>query len=384
MIQLNFPNAVTDAKDFYDRQNELDQIEAALFSVQPKPVLILGERCIGKTSLINVCLQRFERAFSGRLVRLFFDGRNIRTVDSFMKSILTEVALALKIDLSTAGWLAHEQGFRLDTPEEFEQTLHQLAGEQEALKFLLVIDEMEGIYDQASKAEYHRIDALLQSFVNGRFPLLFLGAMTNTLRLMQDSFASPLHTLAEIVQLRPFSEQQTWEMVDDLVGAQMRFDEAGLRWIFHLSGGHPYFVKLLLAVGLENMTQDSPPQPLTPELREKILTWAVRDARPDFTLHNVYKAHMTEYERRVLLLVASLSQPVPAALLRSAGMPYLTAARELVRRDYLAECGDDFDFKICYLREWLLNLIEYEEELDRLGVQELLSAKRVDAFDHLR
>jgi hypothetical protein len=51
MIELNFPNEVSEEKDFYGRRREREQIERTLLSGTGRPVIILGERRIGKTSL---------------------------------------------------------------------------------------------------------------------------------------------------------------------------------------------------------------------------------------------------------------------------------------------------------------------------------------------
>src|SRR5436853_5721996 len=60
MSELNFPNAVRDEKDFYGRKAELERIEGVLLSSKRIPLIIIGERRIGKTSIQNIIIRRLR------------------------------------------------------------------------------------------------------------------------------------------------------------------------------------------------------------------------------------------------------------------------------------------------------------------------------------
>jgi hypothetical protein len=75
MIELNFPNAVRHEKDFYGRKAELEHIERVFLSGRRVPIVIIGERRIGKTSLQNVVIEHMQKISQPRFVPLWLEPR---------------------------------------------------------------------------------------------------------------------------------------------------------------------------------------------------------------------------------------------------------------------------------------------------------------------
>jgi len=56
-VELNFPNPVETLADLFDRDAELELVLTALRSPTRRPIVIMGERVMGKTSLLNVAAE---------------------------------------------------------------------------------------------------------------------------------------------------------------------------------------------------------------------------------------------------------------------------------------------------------------------------------------
>src|SRR5262245_696913 len=60
-IELNFPNPVETLADLFDRKEELNQIQQEIESPIRRPIVIIGERRTGKTSILNVAAENLTQ-----------------------------------------------------------------------------------------------------------------------------------------------------------------------------------------------------------------------------------------------------------------------------------------------------------------------------------
>ncbi len=122
MADLDFPNAVTDEGSFYGRQDLLREILHTIQRRQRVPILVVGERRIGKTSLQNIAVQQLLQADSSFHV-LDIQPRGINNFADFIQSILRQLA----------AWMREYPGVELripqnlDSVEELEYLLSRLA-----------------------------------------------------------------------------------------------------------------------------------------------------------------------------------------------------------------------------------------------------------------
>lgn len=372
MIQLNFPNAVTDEKDFYGRRAELERISEVLLSNQRLPVVIMGERRIGKTSLQNIAVQRLRAAEPG-YIPVFVEPRGITSLDEFAEAIFQRLCTHLKKGLQETGLLGEDARLHLETPSQFKTAFLQLQGPASRETILLCVDEFEEIIRKADLEtggrESARIDALTHALVEETdLPVRLLFTMTRLPESVQKSYPTPLTHFSEIIELRPFTPGEMNEMLLGITQEALIFSAPEKHWLFGMSGGHPYFAKLLLANLVERQKPSKLPAVVDQAMLALALQAAIQDPRANHVLENIYKVHFSDHEKRVMLWLAERGRPVAAAEFKAAGLPLLTAARTLVRRDYLVEQEGRFEFQIKLLGRWLQNWIEFEEELERFDI----------------
>jgi DNA-binding winged helix-turn-helix (wHTH) protein len=359
MIELNFPNPITHEKDLFGHEADLDRIERVFLAGKRIPVVILGEHYTGKTSTMNVLLRRLDAAEGRRFVPLFVPAREVRTFEGFARAILQRLSAHLGKGLSAAG--------PLDV-HLFETVFSTLLDPQPKETFLICVDDFDVIIYSADETETRRMDGLIHHLTGGtRLPLAFLFTMTRFLPALLKSYPSPFTSTAEIVELVSFEEARVAEMLRGLLQEQVVLADSGLERLFELSGGHPYFVKLLLANLLERHGVRQSTLEVTPAMLEQALQDAVDDPRANSAIENIYEVHLTDQEREVILLLAGRQGHIHKHELKTAGLRWVTAARSLVRRGYLTEQEEGFDFCIAFLRYWLCNWARFDEECETLS-----------------
>ena len=183
MIRLNFPNPVTDEKDFYGRKRReaLEQAERNFRAEHSLSMVVVGERRVGKTSQLKVLLQRLEKLSAHRYVPLCIEPRGITSLDDLALSILQRLAVHSGRNLSEVG-VSRKQGFHLDTLGQFEQMFASLLGNVETgERFILCVDEFDEILRRVrsrSDAELLRLLGLMNLLTERTtLPLVLLLSM---------------------------------------------------------------------------------------------------------------------------------------------------------------------------------------------------------------
>ena len=81
---MNFPNPVQTRADLFGRDQELQRIQATLRLSKRRPIIIMGERLMGKTSLLNVALEWVTQDNQVVLIRL----PHVASREQFVEEIL--------------------------------------------------------------------------------------------------------------------------------------------------------------------------------------------------------------------------------------------------------------------------------------------------------
>ena len=377
MIELNFPNPVFTEKDprgrriFFGRQAEIEQIERTVLSGTRRPVIVLGERRSGKTSLQRVSADRLETQEQGRLWPLFIEPQGIHSRDQLAQQILERLCSVLGTSLREAG-LSEATG----SVGQFVDAVANLIGPQNDRTALICVDEFETILDNSPQPEQDKILGLVTHIIEQTdLPLMFFLTMTGLAKSIQESYRSSFASVAEIIRLHPFDQETTQDMVTELLQGQVVLPPAQMARLFQLSGGHPYFSKLLLAKMLERYPlQEGKTLTVSEDMLDQIVQDAARDPRADIAIKNIYQVHLDESEKSIVLLLAERGEHERLTLeeLSVVGISLKTAARRLAQRDYLREHQDgSFGFHVGFLRDWLKDWIEFEEEQERLELETL-------------
>ena len=364
MIELDLLSPISDPKDLYGRDPELKRVVQTLLSGKSLPVIILGERRVGKTSFQNIVIRQLQNDAPGYFTFVQIESKGIATCDAFAVKILDELAAYYPKTIAEAGLEQVGDAFRLPLPEQFGLVFHNLAGLNPPEHFLIYVDEFDEIMRHASPQETARLDALIHHLTKQPdLPISFLLTMTYLPPQLRYSYPSPFTGMAEIIDLHLLSAVATTSMVNGLsdtcsglLGRPLMFSSAALGWLYHTTGGHPYFTKLILdqllcmtdpSVGLHS------PWNISPTDLSQALTATMRSERCRLAVKNLYDKHFSENEKYVLFWVADCETLLPLEKLREAGVALVTAARNLVTRDYLIESDAGFEFRIPFLKYWL-------------------------------
>lgn len=379
-VELNFPNAVRDERELYGRRLERERIQHTLLVRSGRPVIILGERRIGKTSLQVVTARHLAAEESQHFVPLFLPPASaIRSLDDYAKEILQGICSYLGVSLGDTGLLDSDGRFQLSALGQFTHAAAQLLEEASRKTFIVCIDEFDAILVNCSPEEANQIQGLTDHLIErSGSSLVVYYSMTYPPESIRNSYRSPGISRAEVIELGPLSEEETVEMVRGLLKDQVRLGEGAMERLLRLSAGHPYFVKLLLDRLLARHWRGARLS-VSPAMLEEVIPDAARDPRARHALDNIYKVHFNRQERQLVLLLAARESAVGEEELRALGPDFITAARRLERRGYLArEEEDKYDFRVHFLGRWLRDWEEYEEELEELNLERLSQKLDVD------
>jgi hypothetical protein len=377
LIALDFPNAIISEDRFFGRRQELERIQTTLMMNQRVPVVVIGERRVGKTSIYNVAIQRLKKIADSPLTPLIVEPRGIKSVDQFIESVLVRMTSFTKTDLRNTGLVGPDNHIHMDLPEQFDTAFFQLISGPERERFLLCVDEFDELIRiaiEAGNGERIKLMGFIHHLVEKTAtPLSLFLTMTRLPEGASKEIASPLLAKCEVVELQPFPFQDMTDMVRGLVQEHAMFDVQEMEWLYELSGGHPYITKLLLANLFKRVRVSEIPIRIEHEMLAKANNDAVEDPIVHYAFENIYHIHLNADEKRVLLYLAERNEAVDAGELRVAGTPSVTAAKNLKKRHYLVEHDGKYTIRARFLGDWLRNWAEFYEEIERLHVDRMVN-----------
>ncbi len=372
MIELNFPNPVSNQKDFYDRQEPLERIKQSLSSESARPLVILGERRIGKTSLYTRSINFVKEELSEQFTPLLLPhGASIYSFNDFVRELLQTLSKALNKKLAESGLMGQDGKLQLLSMGQLSETLAQLISKSNKT-FIICMDEFDAALANSSPTDADKILGLTGYLAErADLPITTLFTITHSIRQPQDAFHSPDITKAEVIPLAPFTQEDLATMTVGLLDKKITFPQAAQNHLYRLSGGHPYFSKLLLDCLIQRRLPADDVIQATTQMVEQAAADAAHDPRVRHAINNIYHIHFSEQEKVIILLLAERNAPLTAQSIRQLGASYITAAKRLHRRGYLDLQEDgSYSFHIAFLGYWLREWEEYEEELER--VEEVL------------
>ncbi len=374
VIDLNFPNAVQAEQALYERQAELDRIERALLPANSRPVIVLGERRIGKTSLQNIARKRLTAGSDGKVVPLVLpSAAAIRSQNDYAKEILQSLCAHLGKPLQETGLIGAHGQFQLTAFGQFAAVVTRLTKTAPPALYVIFLDEFDDVLTKRSHDEADKIlgfsDYLIE---NSDLPFSAFFTMTRLPASIKESYRSPiLATGSELIELLPFSLQQMKKMVKGLLNNKIKLNNSAINSLFLASGGHPYFTKLLLDRLLKRHWQTQSPLFVTATMLEDAVADAIDDPRATLVLHDIYRNHFSAQEQKVTLILAHRQTSIAKAELKALGTPLLTAARRIERRGYLLRRNNYYEFRLNFMGCWLREWDAYEEEIEALNINTL-------------
>ena len=150
-------------------------------------------------------------------------------------------------------------------------------------------------------------------------------------------------------------------MAREIAGEEHLLTDDDLTELYNLSGGWPYFAKLLLYCLSE--------LPSAPGQIQAALVKALTNSNAQDTINNIYLKHYSADEKRLVLLLASRGGRLVGSEVGALDASLRAAAEGLKLRGYLASQDDGgYDFQIGFLAHWFPKWTQYELELERQDV----------------
>jgi AAA+ ATPase superfamily predicted ATPase len=305
---FTFGNPIRDPARFYGRKGDIRQIVNRLLSTAHESTSTVGERRIGKTSLLYHLSKPDVAASHGLnkdaycLVYIDFQGLTDITPQRFWQRILHKMSRSICEPslVPSIDELQKREDFDLFDLEDLFERIN-LSG----LTVVLFMDEFEYVTQNPNFGA---------DFFGGLRALAIhydLALVTATRRELVDLChseeikGSPFFNIFANVVLKPFTMAEVHELIDGYVkGKPFAFSPEENALALRLGGGHPFFVQIAGYYIVDGKMQG---------LRDEQLVAYVaaefdQQADPHF---EYYWSHCSESEKITLLVTLALSQQKP-------------------------------------------------------------------------
>jgi hypothetical protein len=350
--ELRFPGAVEEAQDLFDRMKPVTQLRDTLRRPDRRTVVILGGRLLGKTSMLNVVTGWAESQAGFVVVRL----AHASSRDEFMAEVAHGIHEYVRGDAAgatagfTTGDIFDEGGaLRSTTVARFVKIVQDLTGRVPGVRFLLCVDEFDSLLSGCDERTARQIlDLVLFLTEQARLPLRFLFTMSQVPDRIRLAYSSPFLNQATIVELRPWSAEESREFVDWLLAGTLRLAGDGHDALFAAAGGHPYFTKAVLAALLE---QSGGEVAVAGAAVRSAVESAVGSREVDVALSNIAGEHFPASAALVLDRFAAAPAGLTAASLRDLGA--LDGTLEtLTDSGLLSRSGARYSLRLGLWQQW--------------------------------
>ena len=306
---FTFGKPINDPARFYGRKQEIRQIVNRLLSSAHESTSIVGERRIGKTSLLYYVSNPDVAAHLGLtpnkycIVYIDFQGLTDITPQRFWQRVLAKMARARCDEELAARFqaLAKQDTFDLfDLEDVFE-----IVGER-GLNVILLLDEFEYVTQNKNFGS---------DFFGGLRALAIhspLSLVLATRRELVDLCysdeikGSPFFNIFANVVLRPFTRDESSELIDGTIkGTDISLTPEEKEFILSLGGGHPFFVQMAAHYMVEGKAQGQQADPLFAFVASQV----DQQADPHYTY---LWSHCSESERITLLTIIALNRQKPS------------------------------------------------------------------------
>ncbi len=340
-------------RDFYDRVEKIELIENILKTESHGHFLMIGERRSGKTSFLRLLDHHMKIEPSGRFVSVFIPWQGVFSWSGLVEEILHEISYKLDKNLPEEELFEHFLSEPLKIHHYFISAIQQLLADSNKTVVIL-IDEIDACIVESPQEERNRILDLLKMMVTrSDLPMHLIFTAVRVPPFPEANFMSDLKQET----LPPFSKADLDEMLIELTGIYgNHLSPTDLQRLFDLSGGWPYFAKMLLV----HFTVQTPDYDWLDQALEK----AISDNAVEKALDHIYTQHFNDDEKAIALLLAQHGRLTEVEI--SALDPLLVlSAEKLVKRHFVFRDQDgNYCFRIGFLMYWFPKWVKFETEKD--------------------
>jgi DNA-binding winged helix-turn-helix (wHTH) protein len=340
VVELNYPNPISDPRDFFDREEPFELLTNAVTS-GVRAAVIMGERVTGKTSLLNMVIRWAEQQPTLASFQLPF----VESAPALMKEILAGIASRNRVTLTQLG-LGDPNGW---TVGEFVHIAHELCASS-GRTYLACLDELDSMLVECpDDAAAKQILALVAHIVNSSLPVKFVFTMTRMTSHITQRDSSPFASSAAVVKIGSWSDCELDKFVGMLLAGERQIEQPAVQALFEAGGGHPYMTKAILNA-LMRSTSSAPGATISAEDIRTAVSLAINAPEVELTLKNIVTVHFTADDLFLLRYLANAARPVHPEELAG----YLPVFGELHRREYLRLTENGYEHAYGLLAKWLL------------------------------
>ena len=388
--------AIRDDASFVGRAAELKRLFNRIGGPQPQSVSIVGDRRIGKSSILRALMARRGRFLAApdryTFVYLDMQSRLRWTPETFFERITAEIAAA---------------GVNINPITDYdglERWCRALQNEGRAL--VLLIDEFQVLMREDAAANQLPVEFFnyLRSLANSYPVSLVVTSHVDlyTLSLDHRLSGSPLFNILHKLHLGPFTEPEAKELIHVAAvkaGSALTHDEP---WIVGRAGYHPLYLQIACSAAFEWRAENGTQLPLDREQVDRVF---MEEARPHF--EGTWKL-FTDTEREAMSALANghaahtgLAPTIEdleerGYLRRDAGrlIVFSECFRDFVREQVAAEASGDAGVRtdalpvlpsakvfISYAREDQDAVKDLYGRLQRIGLQPWMDAENLIVGD---
>lgn len=243
--------------DFFGRQREIRRIYSRLDAPHPQSISIVGERRIGKSSLLNFIYNKKNRKLHmqnyGNAIFAYLDFQ--RNVDFDTPKFIDFLFSVFSYETAD-GEKYTEREKNLDELKEVIQELND-----KGKRIILLMDEFESITRNEKFPE--SFFAFLRSLANS-YRVAYVTTSYDELQLMchnKDISDSPFFNIFSTLPLRLFSEKEALELIavpSKREGIPM---EGFAGRIIEMAGYHPFYLQIACSYVFEHLIEDPTAEP---------------------------------------------------------------------------------------------------------------------------
>jgi eukaryotic-like serine/threonine-protein kinase len=243
--------AIRDINQFYGRRKEIARIFSRLGASRPQSVSIVGERRIGKSSLLNyiystiIRSEQLDNATNYIFIFMDLQQKRYETVEAFFADFLELIVQAVAEPLPI-----RSQDF--DGVRKVFAELHR-----RGRKLIVLLDEFDVI--TANRAFNLDFFSFLRSAANN-YDLAYITSSARELQVLchADQIAdSPFFNIFTNIYLRPFTAEEAGLLITEpsrAVGVPL---ESHAKAIIDLAGHFPFFLQIACATYVDHLIDGS-------------------------------------------------------------------------------------------------------------------------------
>ncbi len=378
-LQRIFPMPVKDVYDFYGRREEIEKIENVLDSTSDILMVIQGDPSIGKRSLLNRIRKLLDERTEpkNRFLHFTLEPTSLRNVTDFareiwdgLKNVLEQADITYPPEMSSSLSFSTYSNFKF----QLERIIYKISG----VTFVVFIEQIDNIAYDVGEIELKQIYGLMHFIIEKTgVPFLFFISSSTDLPQIYGSLPA-----SHKVVLHPFDRADADEMIRELLKGYADISSELLDRIYGNTGGHPYFIKLLLYEAFRQQ-ESFDHNIFSLHLLELAYKHAMKNPNVADIFSNIYRVYLTDPQRHILLLFASRE----GNMLTGKELSYIqvelrTAVRQLADRDYLIENRDGgYRLRVGLMGEWFKGWAQFELEAERLGVSDRFVSRNANPGD---